>query len=132
MCSSLSLRGQQYVRVEMERGEGGYALMRRYGLDKSPCSFAEFYKINNLKYGEALNFGKKYFLPIKVYKYNNSSIRSTLKNFDLVKALEVERYNKWIQTQKLKSTYVDALPSQIEPLDNRVHTNFSQTTAATA
>lgn len=33
--------------------------------------------------------------------------------------------------QKLKSTYVDALPSQIEPLDNRVHTNFSQTTAAT-
>lgn len=32
--------------------------------------------------------------------------------------------------QKLKSTYVDALPSQIEE-DNRVHTNFSQTTAAT-
>ncbi|WP_312077334.1 DNA polymerase I [Chryseobacterium sp.] len=33
--------------------------------------------------------------------------------------------------QKLKSTYVDALPSQIEESDNRVHTNFSQTTAAT-
>lgn len=33
--------------------------------------------------------------------------------------------------QKLKSTYVDALPSQIEPKTNRVHTNFSQTTAAT-
>lgn len=33
--------------------------------------------------------------------------------------------------QKLKSTYVDALPSQIERTDNRVHTNFSQTTAAT-
>lgn len=33
--------------------------------------------------------------------------------------------------QKLKSTYVDALPSQIEKLDQRVHTNFSQTTAAT-
>ncbi|WP_330745456.1 DNA polymerase I [Chryseobacterium sp. CP-77] len=33
--------------------------------------------------------------------------------------------------QKLKSTYVDALPSQIEKKDNRVHTNFSQTTAAT-
>ena len=33
--------------------------------------------------------------------------------------------------QKLKSTYVDALPLQIEPLDGRVHTNFSQTTAAT-
>jgi len=33
--------------------------------------------------------------------------------------------------QKLKSTYVDALPSQIDKEDNRVHTNFSQTTAAT-
>lgn len=33
--------------------------------------------------------------------------------------------------QKLKSTYVDALPLQINTFDNRVHTNFSQTTAAT-
>ena len=33
--------------------------------------------------------------------------------------------------QKLKSTYVDALPQQISPVDQRVHTNFSQTTAAT-
>jgi len=33
--------------------------------------------------------------------------------------------------QKLKSTYVDALPAQIDKDDHRVHTNFSQTTAAT-
>lgn len=33
--------------------------------------------------------------------------------------------------QKLKSTYVDALPTQIDPVDKRVHTRFSQTTAAT-
>lgn len=33
--------------------------------------------------------------------------------------------------QKLKSTYVDALPLQIYKDDHRVHTNFSQTTAAT-
>ena len=33
--------------------------------------------------------------------------------------------------QKLKSTYVDALPQQIDSKDNRVHTTFSQTTAAT-
>ncbi|MCO6460043.1 MAG: N-acetylmuramoyl-L-alanine amidase [Saprospiraceae bacterium] len=96
---------QHYLSVQLEKGEGGYALMRRYGLDKSSCSFAEFYRINNLKNGDPLVFGKKYLLPIKVYKYNNSSIRSTLKNFDLVKALEVERYNKWAQAQKIKSVY---------------------------
>ncbi len=33
--------------------------------------------------------------------------------------------------QKLKSTYVDALPSQIDKKDNRVHTTFAQTVAAT-
>lgn len=33
--------------------------------------------------------------------------------------------------QKLKSTYVDALPQQISAIDGRVHTSFSQTTAAT-
>jgi len=35
------------------------------------------------------------------------------------------------QLQKLKSTYVDALPAQIDSYDDRVHTHFSQTTAAT-
>ncbi|SER10741.1 DNA polymerase I [Epilithonimonas lactis] len=33
--------------------------------------------------------------------------------------------------QKLKSTYVDALPSQIDKKDERVHTTFAQTVAAT-
>lgn len=33
--------------------------------------------------------------------------------------------------QKLKSTYVDALPEEIDVKTNRVHTHFSQTTAAT-
>lgn len=33
--------------------------------------------------------------------------------------------------QKLKSTYVDALPSQIDNKDERVHTTFAQTVAAT-
>lgn len=35
------------------------------------------------------------------------------------------------QLQKLKSTYVDALPEQIDKKDHRVHTNFMQTVAAT-
>tara|TARA_R110000868_G_scaffold29732_2_gene110496 strand:- start:1048 stop:3900 length:2853 start_codon:yes stop_codon:yes gene_type:complete len=32
---------------------------------------------------------------------------------------------------KLKSTYVDALPAQVEPLTGRVHTDYMQTVAAT-
>ncbi|OYT17544.1 MAG: DNA polymerase I [Bacteroidetes bacterium 4572_77] len=32
---------------------------------------------------------------------------------------------------KLKSTYVDALPALINPIDNRIHTSYNQTVAAT-
>lgn len=35
------------------------------------------------------------------------------------------------ELQKLKSTYVDALPLMISPRDGRVHTSFNQTVAAT-
>lgn len=35
------------------------------------------------------------------------------------------------QLQKLKSTYVDALPKEVSPKTRRVHTTFSQTVAAT-
>jgi DNA polymerase-1 len=35
------------------------------------------------------------------------------------------------ELQKLKNTYVDALPALINPLTGRVHTHFNQTTAAT-
>ncbi|MCB9225370.1 MAG: DNA polymerase I [Crocinitomicaceae bacterium] len=33
--------------------------------------------------------------------------------------------------RKLKSTYVDTLPSMVNPIDNRVHTSYMQTVAAT-
>lgn len=35
------------------------------------------------------------------------------------------------QSRKLKSTYVDPLPTLLDPIDNRVHTHFMQTVAAT-
>lgn len=35
------------------------------------------------------------------------------------------------QLTKLKSTYVDALPGLVDPRDNRIHTTFNQTVAAT-
>jgi len=41
------------------------------------------------------------------------------------KILEFREY------QKLKSTYVDALPKMISPFDNRIHTDYRQTVAAT-
>ncbi|MEY2701648.1 MAG: polymerase, partial [Bacteroidota bacterium] len=38
---------------------------------------------------------------------------------------------EWRQLIKLKSTYVDALPNQVNPKTNRVHTDYMQAVAAT-
>ncbi|MCH2657834.1 MAG: DNA polymerase I [Dehalococcoidia bacterium] len=37
----------------------------------------------------------------------------------------------WRELTKIKSTYVDSLPLQVDPVTNRVHTIFSQSTTAT-
>jgi DNA polymerase-1 len=38
---------------------------------------------------------------------------------------------EWRAIQKLKSTYVDALPALVDPVTGRLHTSFNQTVAAT-
>ncbi len=43
----------------------------------------------------------------------------------------VEKILQFRELQKLKSTYVDALPLLISPLDRRIHTSFNQAVAAT-
>jgi DNA polymerase-1 len=43
----------------------------------------------------------------------------------------VEKIESWRELSKLKSTYLDSLPELIDPDTGRVHTTFSQVTAAT-
>ena len=43
----------------------------------------------------------------------------------------VEAILSWRELDKLNSTYLEALPKQVDPRDGRVHTTFNQTGAAT-
>ena len=43
----------------------------------------------------------------------------------------VDAILSWRELDKLNSTYLDALPKQVDPRDGRVHTTFNQTGAAT-
>jgi DNA polymerase-1 len=43
----------------------------------------------------------------------------------------VERIMEWRELSKLKSTYLDPLPGEIDPADGRIHTTFNQAATAT-
>lgn len=43
----------------------------------------------------------------------------------------VEKIERWRELTKLRSTYVEALPREVDPADGRIHTTLQQTRAAT-
>ncbi|HKK75071.1 MAG TPA: N-acetylmuramoyl-L-alanine amidase [Saprospiraceae bacterium] len=83
-----------YLETPAEPGDGIYRLMRRYQLDEYSCNFEKFYALNQLKSNAPLKAGKIYKLPIFVYTFNGSTIRSTIGIDDWDLALGIQRYNE--------------------------------------
>lgn len=83
-----------FMQITAERGDGIYALLRRYELDQHSCNFTQFYKLNKLKKNAPLVEGKTYFLPVLKYTFNGKTIRSTIgvENWDL--AISIQNYNE--------------------------------------
>ena len=108
LSSPTSLSGAEpyYHKVTPKPGDGVFSLLRRYDLAKDACNILQFYKLNRMAKNEALIKGKKYFIPVLIYKYNGKSIRSTIGNDDFEKALSIQRYNEFLlNTQLRKSSY---------------------------
>jgi DNA polymerase-1 len=92
--------------------------------------------------GESFNIGspaqigtilfEKLELPVleKTSKGKASTKESVLQQLASEHALPAMILD-WRELAKLKSTYVDSLPSLVHPETRRVHTSYSQTTAAT-
>jgi N-acetylmuramoyl-L-alanine amidase len=86
-----------YLETAAQRGEGAYALLRRYELVRYSCNLAEFYAINELRRGTRLLVGRSYKLPIRQYTYNGKSIRSTIGIDDWDTAILIQNYNDRMQ-----------------------------------
>lgn len=93
-----------YHRVEVLKGEGAYALLRRYKLLKS-SNLSHFYELNQLDAKVPLIAGKKYTLPVLIYKYDGKSIRSTLGIENWEKAVAIKEYNESILAAGLRKTH---------------------------
>ena len=95
-----------FFSVTAKAGDGISRLLNRYDLDEHPCNIDKFLELNQLDRNDFLLEGMKYMLPIMIYTYNGTSIRSTLGIDDMEKAKRIANYNRVIKNRSLRqSTY---------------------------
>ena len=88
-----ALRAEQ-LKVVARKGDGVYAILRRYQLLDYSCNLQEFYRLNRLKRNAKLFVGRTYEMPIETINYNGKSIRSSTGNDDYARALSIQYYNE--------------------------------------
>lgn len=107
LCFNSSLLAE-LLKVSPQKGESIYTLLTRYNLTYEK-NIDFFLKQNQNKISEqkGLYLGKEYELPIKIVKFNNKNIRSTL-NIDYETAKKIQEYNSIVVKKGLKkSSYRD-------------------------
>ncbi|MCB9242008.1 MAG: N-acetylmuramoyl-L-alanine amidase [Flavobacteriales bacterium] len=88
--------------VKAQPGDGINSVLKRFKLHQNPCNLDSFLTLNNLGPTDYLILDKSYVLPIKVYTYDGSSIRSTISITDYDKAVRIQKYNEGLQENGVK------------------------------
>ena len=90
----------------------------------------EVFNLNSPKQLANILFNKLHDLSVKKTKTGDSTDSEVLE--ELAEKFEIaQRLLKYRQYSKLKSTYIDVLPTLIEPKSGRIHASFNQTITAT-
>jgi DNA polymerase I len=90
----------------------------------------ESFNINSTQQLGKILFDKLGLPPLRKTKTGYSTDAGVLEELRKAHAI-IPKLLEYRQIQKLKSTYVDALPALINPVTGRIHTSFNQTVAAT-
>lgn len=98
------LNAEDYLKVKPVDGDGLKTLFNRYRLEYNDSSLSQFLELNpsNLGKNNTIFLSKEYILPIKLYKYNGNSIRSTINNSDYDYALSIQNYNDYLFAKDIK------------------------------
>ncbi|MCD4666096.1 MAG: N-acetylmuramoyl-L-alanine amidase, partial [Bacteroidales bacterium] len=92
----------QHLVTKPKGGDGAYSILNRYHLSRSKCNLDYFQNINNLGSDLKIISGKTYKLPILVYHYNGTSIRSTIGNNNMDLAKKIQAYNEKLHNSGLR------------------------------
>ncbi len=93
-----------YFEAQPQEGEGIYAFLARFNLNGSQCNFNKFYALNDLTSRDPLFLNVSYKLPVKIYKYNGTSIRSTIGNDNYANAVNIQKYNLNLLEEGIRQT----------------------------
>ncbi len=103
--SKIIAKDPYYFTVTAQKGQGIWTLLDKYELDDFDCNIQLFLELNQLERNDHLMIDKEYILPVKIYKYNGKSIRSTLNISDYKRALRIQKYNERILAKGARSTH---------------------------
>ena len=92
----------RFHRVEALSGDNIFSFLKRYRVAKHQCNYDKFYELNNLDRNSYLVEGKKYYIPVLIYRYNGVSIRTTVGIDTWEQALRIKRYNERVLKDKLR------------------------------
>lgn len=96
----------RYVTHKAKKGDGITTILVKYNLQVNKFN-VDFFKENNktnLNSDFGLYIGKEYFLPIRIFKYDGKSIRSSLEINDLEFAKKIQSYNMNLFRKKIKNS----------------------------
>ena len=94
-----------YHKVKVKNGDGITRILSRYELHRDSRLRAAFLDLNKLTENSNLLKGKKYTLPVKLYRYNGKSIRSTINDQDWDKAVRIKKYNEALLSKNVRATH---------------------------
>lgn len=94
----------EYLSILPKNGDGIKLIFDRYNLEFNDSSVDRFKSLNSGKFGKnnSLFLDTEYQLPVRIYKYNSTSIRSTIGNNDYEYALTVQHYNDFLFSKGIK------------------------------
>lgn len=103
LSSILFAEDVQHLVARVKPGDGAYNFLKRYNVPTSDCNLNYFREINSLPDDLVLIADKTYKLPVIVYKYNGTSIRSTIGNNDLDLAKKIQAFNENLYEKGLRN-----------------------------